>query len=231
MINENYRREIKSFAGRAGRLSGFQKLIIEQSLNHYGCLWPLDQLNQQGITTLFPLNQPMIMEIGFGTGDNLIELAKSQPYHNFLGIEVYSPGIANVLNAISQFQLSNLRVIKGDAKKVLEQGVGDSSLKAIFLFFPDPCPKKRHHKRRLVNSDFITLVISKLQIGGIFHMATDWQHYADSITKLLNISEQLENLIGQADYNYYLNNRIKTKFEQKGEAKGHQVFDLVFRKS
>ena len=220
-------RSVRSFVVRNGRITPAQQTALEQLMPRYGIDFSNHPLTPD---TAFERAAPLWVEIGFGSGDTLLSLAERFSEYNFLGIEVHAPGVGHLLNGIEEHQLSNLRVIRHDAVEVLEQMLPPNSIDRALVLFPDPWPKKRHHKRRLVNPDFIELLASRLKTGGVLHCATDWQEYADemlqqlqSCTCLLNQSSD-KGFCDQPDY------RQLTRFEKRGMRLGHDVFDLVFER-
>jgi len=178
---------------------------------------------------LFPHRQKLILEIGFGMGDATLEIAEQNPDVNFIGIEVHPPGVGRVLSQIEKKGLSNLRVIEHDAVEVLQHMFPDASINGIHIFFPDPWPKKRHHKRRLINSTLLTLMEAKLIDDGYVHIATDWQEYAAEIKALLSNSKNF--FVDSKSYTTGPMNRPPTKFENRGKALGHRISDIIFRKN
>ena len=172
----------------------------------------------------------MILEIGFGTGSSLAEMAKNHPQNDYLGIEVHRPGVGNLLLQIEKEGITNIRVMCEDAVEVLEKNIPDQSLDAVYLFFADPWHKKKHHKRRIVQPNFVRLVNCKLKTGGIFHMATDWENYAEHMLEVMNRTEGFENTATSGDYRQRPDYRPLTKFEQRGRRLGHGVWDLIFKK-
>jgi tRNA (guanine-N7-)-methyltransferase len=178
---------------------------------------------------LFGRAAPVVLEIGFGNGETLAALAVTNPQVNYFGIEVHRPGVGGLLRRLAAADITNVRVMVADAKVVLARRVPDASLAAVHLFFPDPWPKKRHHKRRLVQGDFVELVGRKLLPGGVFHLATDWGEYADHMMAVLSTSDTLENVAGAGRF-AERGERPLTKFERRGARLGHGVWDLVFRR-
>jgi tRNA (guanine-N7-)-methyltransferase len=178
---------------------------------------------------LFGRAAPVVLEIGFGNGETLAALAVTTPQVNYFGIEVHRPGVGGLLRRLAAADITNVRVMVADAKEILARLVPDASLTAVHLFFPDPWPKKRHHKRRLVQSDFVELVSRKLLPGGIFHLTTDWQDYAHHMMAVLSASGALENVAGAGHFGER-GERPPTKFERRGARLGHGVWDLVFRR-
>ena len=217
---------IRSFVRRQGRITQAQSDALEQ-------LWPLYGVEpeQYGkLPQMFPRPAPLILEIGFGNGDSLAQMALAAPEKNFLGIEVHRPGVGHLLIKIEEFGLSNIRICCTDAVEVMEQHIANGSLSGLQLFFPDPWHKKRHNKRRLVNEKFVALTAKKLMQGGIIHMATDWEDYARQMLAVLQASNQLENMAGDAGYSERPDYRPLTKFERRGQLRGHGVWDLLFKK-
>ncbi|TNF35613.1 MAG: tRNA (guanosine(46)-N7)-methyltransferase TrmB, partial [Gammaproteobacteria bacterium] len=197
-------------------------------------LWPVYGIEYQ--EQLLDLNQVFervadtILEIGFGNGDALFQMAQKNPQNNYLGIEVHRPGVGHLLQLIEQSGISNVRIICHDAVDVLKQQIPDHTLNRLQLFFPDPWHKKKHHKRRIVQFDFVRLVAQKMAHGGIFHLATDWQDYAEHMLQTLNASDTFINLSPQNTYVERPSERPVTKFEQRGQRLGHGVWDLLFKR-
>ena len=209
-------RPIRSFVLRQGRATPAQTRALEQLYPKYGLAF-----SRQKITS----EKPLVLEIGSGMGETTIEIAKSHPEVDFVAVEVHGPGVGSLLNRIEAEQLANLRVIRHDAVDVLEHMVADGCLAAIHLFFPDPWPKKRHHKRRLVQPAFATLAARKLAPGGILHAATDWPDYADWMAEVFSKEELLEPIQGGV----FL--KPVTKFEARGKRLGHPIRELFYRRA
>lgn len=171
-----------------------------------------------------------VLEIGFGMGHSLAEMARVHPERNYIGIEVHGPGVGALLMAVGEQGSSNVRVYQHDGVEVLEQCIADDSLSMVQLFFPDPWHKKRHHKRRIVQDGFAQLLRRKLMIGGVFHMATDWENYAEHMRDVMNSAEGYRNLSASGDYVPRPESRPVTKFEKRGERLGHGNWDLMFEK-
>jgi tRNA (guanine-N7-)-methyltransferase len=169
-----------------------------------------------------------ILEIGFGMGQALLAMAQQNPQQNFIGIEVHRPGVGNLLSELEAQQINNVRVFCADAVEVLRYCIPDHFLSGINIFFPDPWPKKRHHKRRLIQTDFVLLLQQKLKSQGFLHLATDWQHYAEHMMAVLNTVPGFINAAGEGNFMPRPENRPLTKFEQRGQQLGHEVWDLVF---
>lgn len=172
----------------------------------------------------------MVLEIGFGMGASLVEMAKAAPELNFIGIEVHRPGVGACLSAAEEAGLSNLRLFCHDAVEVLEQMLPDESIDTLQLFFPDPWHKSRHHKRRIVQPAFVQMLRPKLKQGGLFHMATDWQNYAEHMLEVMSQAEGFENTSEFGDYVPRPDQRPLTKFERRGHRLGHGVWDLIFKR-
>lgn len=220
-------RRIRSFVRREGRLTKGQQRALAELFPRYGITL------QQGIIdfdALFGRRGARILEIGFGNGASLAEMATEHPENDYLGIEVHRPGVGNLLLQIEKQSLNNIRVSNDDAIEVLEQQIPDESLDAVYLFFPDPWHKKKHHKRRIVQPDFVQLVRRKLKESGIFHMATDWEDYAEHMLEVMNTAEGFQNKAGSENYIARPEYRPLTKFEQRGHRLGHGVWDLIFIK-
>lgn len=181
-------------------------------------------------TEVFGREADTVLEIGFGMGASLVEMAANAPELNFIGVEVHKPGVGACLGEAGNAGISNLRVYHHDAVEVLENAIPDSSLARVQLFFPDPWHKKRHHKRRIVQPEFVELLRRKLKIGGVFHMATDWENYAEHMLEVMSAAPGYQN---QSDTQTYVprpDHRPLTKFENRGQRLGHGVWDLMFER-
>lgn len=220
-------RKIQSFVKREGRLTKGQAKAIEQC-------WPLMGLeHKDGLLDClqaFGRSAPIVMEIGFGMGKSLVEMAHNEPDKDFIGIEVHRPGVGMCLADAHEQHLANLKVYEHDAVAVLADCISDNSLSRVQLFFPDPWHKKRHHKRRIVQPDFVQNLRAKLAIGGVFHMATDWQNYAEHMLEVMTHSEGFRNISDSGDYVPRPEYRPITKFETRGHRLGHGVWDLMFER-
>ncbi|MGD8483482.1 MAG: tRNA (guanosine(46)-N7)-methyltransferase TrmB [Thioalkalispiraceae bacterium] len=220
-------RRIRSFVKREGRLTRGQQRALDE-------LFPVYGFNSgEGILDLdekFGRKAARILEIGFGNGASLAEMARTHPENDYLGIEVHRPGVGNLLLQIEKDSISNIRVMCDDAVEVLENNIADETLDAVYLFFADPWHKKKHHKRRIVQPAFAQLLRNKLKLNGIFHMATDWQDYAEHMMEVMSNAQGFENTAGTGNYIERPDYRPLTKFEQRGQRLGHGVWDLVFRK-
>ena len=220
-------RRIRSFVRREGRLTKGQQRALAELFPHYGVKLQQGELD---LDVLFGRRAFRILEIGFGNGASLAEMATEHPDNDYLGIEVHRPGVGNLLLQIEKRQLNNIRVSNDDAVEVIEQQIPDNSLDAVYLFFPDPWHKKKHHKRRIVQPGFVQLLRCKLKPGGIFHMATDWENYAEHMLEIMTKAEGFANLAGEGNYSPRPEYRPLTKFEQRGQRLGHAVWDLIFKK-
>lgn len=221
-----HRRGIKSFVARAGRMTTAQERAWHEFWPRYGID---DQGGRLDLRALFGREAPRTLEIGFGNGESLLALAAAHPEEDFLGIEVHRPGVGHLMLRAEAMRLTNLRVACRDAVEVLDQKLGDAALDAVLLYFPDPWPKKRHHKRRIVQPAFVALVARKLKSGGRFRLATDWQDYAEQMLEVAGACAALENEYG-AGYAPRPDSRPLTRFEKRGQRLGHGVWDLSFRK-
>jgi len=208
-------RPIRSYVLRQGRTTPAQKRALEELWPKYGIPFSDRKISSA---------RPLVLEIGSGMGETTLEIAKAHPGVDFIAVEVHGPGVGSLLNRIHLEELKNLRVIRHDALDVLEHMIADGALAAIHLFFPDPWPKKRHHKRRLVQPAFAALAARKLKDGGILHAATDWPEYADQMSEVLSG----EALLAPAAAPLF--ERPVTKFESRGRRLGHPVRDLMFRR-
>lgn len=215
---------IRSFVLRQGRLSNAQRRACETLLPRYGIPFSetLLDLNQ-----IFGRSAPKILEIGFGMGDSTAAIAKAHPENDYLGIEVHTPGVGSLLNQIEQLELTNLRIIQHDAVAVMQHMLPAGCLNGVHIFFPDPWPKARHHKRRLIQPALVARLCMHLKPGGYIHVATDWEDYAVQILQVLSQEPQLTNTA--TDYAPRPDYRPLTKFEQRGIKLGHDVWDLIFR--
>ncbi len=204
-----------------------QTLAYETMMPIYGFDYQKQLLD---FKALFGNDAPVSIEIGFGMGASLVEQAACYPKRNFIGIEVHRPGVGSLLVKMKDADISNIRVISHDAVEVLSDMVTDSSIELLQLFFPDPWHKRKHHKRRIVNPEFVQLLHSKIQTNGHFHMATDWQDYAKHMLKVMRAAEGWQNCSASDDYIPKPENRPSTKFQKRGEGLGHGMWDLMFNR-
>lgn len=222
---ENQRR-IRSFVLRQGRLTKGQERALETGWPQFGVDYTPTQLD---LNQLFGrVDSAKILEIGFGMGDATAKIAQTLPASDFLAVEVHTPGVGSLLKLIQENNLSNVRIIQHDAVEVLSEMLADQSLDGVHIFFPDPWHKKRHHKRRLIQAEFVKLLCAKLKVGAYIHVATDWQEYAEWVLEVLNGETTLKNTA--VDYAEKPSYRPLTKFENRGIKLGHGVWDLVFKR-
>ena len=221
-------RPIRSFVTRAGRITPAQERALET-------LWPRFGVEsgevELDLARLFARSAPRTLEIGFGNGENLAALAQAHPERDYLGIEVHRPGVGRLLLALEERALSNVRVICRDAVEVLERQIAIASLDEILILFPDPWPKKRHHKRRLLQPPFVALLTRALAASGVLRCATDWQPYALEMLEVLSGAAGLANLATDGGFVDRPTERPPTRFERRGERLGHGVWDLAFRRT
>ena len=223
-MTEVHLRKIQSFVKRSGRLSKAQAIGLNELWSDYGINITKNPLN---FDELFLNTNNITLEVGFGNGDSLLEMAIKQPNQNFLGIEVYEAGVGRLINEASKNNLNNLKIIKADALEVLNNNITDNSISHFQLFFPDPWHKKKHHKRRIVQTSFLDLLSKKLKNNGIVHIATDW-NYAEHIMETLELHKHFKNNAGDHIYSERPVNRPLTKFENRGHKLGHGVWDIIF---
>lgn len=223
-----YIRKVRSFVKREGRLTNGQAKALElywaeMGLNHVDGIISPD--------TLFGNNNDVVLEIGFGMGKSLVEMALNAPNTNFIGIEVHKPGVGACIALAKESGVDNLKVYEHDAIEILADSIPDESLAKVQLFFPDPWHKKKHHKRRIVQPEFVEAIRQKLKVGGIFHMATDWENYAECMLADMQSAPGYENLSNTNDYVPRPDSRPLTKFENRGQNLGHGVWDLQFQRT
>ncbi len=220
-------RAIKSFVMRAGRMTEGQQRGLDQGWPKFG-LQLEDGLRD--FDQVFGRTAPRTFEIGFGMGHSTLEMAAASPEQDFIGVEVHRPGVGALLNGLMTQNLSNMRVYSCDAMDVLRNCVADASLDRVLLFFPDPWHKAKHNKRRIVQPAFAELVRQKLKVGGVLHMATDWQPYAEYMLEVMNAAPGYHNQAEDGQYVPRPTERPTTKFERRGERLGHGVWDLKFQR-
>ena len=216
---------IRSFVLRQGRVSNAQRRAVDTLLSVHGIAYAPGALDFEQV---YGRRAPTILEIGFGMGETSAQIAQAHPENNYLDIEVHTPGVGSLLKLIAAAGLANLRLIQHDAVEVLEHMIAPAALAGAHIFFPDPWPKKRHHKRRLIQPGFVALLASRLAPGAYLHAATDWQEYAEQILAVFAAEPALANTApGYAPRPDY---RPQTKFESRGLKLGHGVWDVIFRK-
>jgi tRNA (guanine-N7-)-methyltransferase len=225
-VNERlYNRSIRSFVLRQGRVSNAQRRAFDELLPRYGVPFTA---RPQDLDAVFGRAAPKVLEIGSGMGETTAAIALAHPENDYLAVEVHTPGVGSLLKRVAELELANVRVVQHGAVEVLQDMIAPAALDGVHLFFPDPWPKKRHHKRRLVQPAFAVLLASRLRPGGYVHAATDWQDYAEQIRAVLSAEAALENTA--AGFAERPETRPVTKFEQRGLALGHRVWDVVFRR-
>lgn len=222
-----HRRTIKSFVLRQGRLTKGQETAME-------ALWPVFGVNVGDdlldLPALFGRTAPITLEIGFGNGESLWQMAHAAPQRDFLGIEVHAPGVGHLLKRIDETGLTNIRVMNTDAVEILQKRISRASLDRVQLFFPDPWHKKKHHKRRIVQTEFVDLIAKSLCQGGVLHMATDWENYAEHMAMVMQDRSDFRNMAEQPPYSPRPDERPLTKFENRGLRLGHGVWDLLYQR-
>jgi len=221
------RRRIRSFVRREGRLTSGQQKALDE-------LWPRFGLSVAGRldpVQVFGRQAPLTLEIGFGNGGSLAAMAAAEPQSDFMGIEVHRPGVGHLLIELDERALDNVRVYCHDAIEVLDRCLPDACLDRVLLFFPDPWPKRKHHKRRIVQPAFVERVARTLKTGGHFHMATDWEPYAQHMLAVMQTTADFVNCNTSGDYSDRPAYRPVTRFERRGRRLGHGVWDLVFRRN
>lgn len=217
-------RKIRSFVRREGRMTRAQ----HEALGRLGKIYLITGADLRDLDRVFRRRAPRVLEIGFGMGDALALMAMEHPHRDYLGIEVHRPGIGSLLLKLERDTIDNVRIICADAVEVLQRDLPDASLDAVHLFFPDPWPKKRHHKRRIVQAEFAELICRKLKAGGAFHMATDWKDYARHMLAVMEATPDCRNVSGAGAFLPRPAERPLTKFERRGQRLGHEVWDLVY---
>lgn len=217
---------IRSFVHRRGHITQAQKEALETLVPKWSLPYrdtPFD------FSRAFGRNAPLILEIGFGMGETTAQIAASRPHDNFLGVEVFNAGVGALAKRIETMELTNVRIIQHDAVEVVRDMIAPESLAGVHVYFPDPWPKKRHHKRRLIQAPFVSLLVSRIAPGGYLHCATDWQHYADQMLEVLGNEPLLENT-SEKGFAERPGWRPQTKFETRGLRLGHGVWDVLFRR-
>ena len=216
---------MRSFVLRGGRLTEGQKRALDEYWPRFG-IEESDSLLD--FTTLFGNEAPVIMEIGFGNGDATWQMAQACPGENFLGVEVHQPGVGHLLLKMEQHGIENIRIANNDAVEFLCERVPHQSLAGVRIYFPDPWPKKRHHKRRLIQPSLIKLLASRMYSRALLHLATDWEPYAEHMLEVMKSSREFENLSPSDDFCDQPGWRPRTKYESRGQGLGHRVRDLLF---
>lgn len=225
MTEPKKHRPIRSYVLRTGRMTPGQERAFEENWGRWGLEHAAGALD---FDTVFGRPGPRVLEIGFGMGASLVAMASADSGSNFIGIEVHKPGVGRLLHSMVDEGIDNIRVYCHDAVEVLRDCIADESLDTVQIFFPDPWHKKRHHKRRLIQPEFVAQLVRKLKPGGILHLATDWENYAEQMMEVLSAAEGISNTCAGGEYAPRPEHRPLTKFELRGERLGHGVWDLVF---
>jgi tRNA (guanine-N7-)-methyltransferase len=225
LSDSGHSRAIRSFVTRSGRITSAQERALEELWPRYGVELGTTALD---LDALFGRHARRVTEIGFGNGDNLLALAAARPADDFLGMEVHRPGVGRLLLQLEERALGNVRVVCCDAVEVLERYLDSACLDEILILFPDPWPKKRHHKRRLIQPPFVSLLAQRLRQSGALHLATDWEPYAVEMLATLSAEPRLRNVAAENGFAPRSAERSPTRFERRGERLGHQVWDLAF---
>ena len=222
-------KDIRSYVIRSGRITPPQEKALSEQWPFYG----LDLLKGPAALngTFHQPDAELILEVGFGMGDSLLEMASQHPQQNFIGIEVHPPGVGRLVNEASKQGVQKLSVFCADATDVLRDCIPDNSLTRLQLFFPDPWHKTRHHKRRILKPEFVDLIAARLKPQGVFHMATDWLPYAEVALEVLEAHSELENCADRNTFSVRPDYRPETKFEKRGQKLGHGIQDLLFKKT
>lgn len=220
-------RQIRSFVRREGRLTPGQQRALD---NHWPVFGIEDDTDLSDLNALFGREAPKVIEIGFGNGASLIEMAKNHPDLDYIGIEVHRPGVGQLLKGIDDEKLTNVRVACTDAVQLIKNRVTNQALARIQIYFPDPWHKKRHNKRRIIQPEFVNVLADKLEHGGHLHLATDWQDYAEQMLADVSSNARFQNTSPDNTYIARPDYRPLTKFEQRGHRLGHGVWDLVFKR-
>jgi tRNA (guanine-N7-)-methyltransferase len=224
-MTEARNRPIRSFVVRAGRMTAGQSRALEELWPRYGVDFTAAPLD---LGALFGREAPRSLEIGFGNGEHLASLARAHPERDYLGIEVHRPGVGHLFMLAAANGSTNLRASQHDAVEVLREQIGAGALDEVLVLFPDPWHKKRHHKRRLIQPAFVELVASRMKVGGVFRLATDWEAYAQQMLEVLGASASFSNLSPTGDWMPRPEERAPTRFERRGARLGHGVWDLAF---
>ncbi|MEP4486325.1 MAG: tRNA (guanosine(46)-N7)-methyltransferase TrmB [Halioglobus sp.] len=228
MSDDLKHRRIRSYVLRAGRMTEGQQRAFDDNWPRVGLDPAAGLLDYEAA---FGSTGSRTLEIGFGMGQSLVEMAAAAPATQFIGVEVHRPGVGKLLHYMEEEGVDNIRVYCHDAVEILKDCIAPDSLDTVQIFFPDPWHKKRHNKRRLIQPEFVALVVSRLRPGGLLHIATDWENYAEQIMEVLSAEHSLENTQGANQFSPRPKTRPLTKFERRGERLGHGVWDVLFRRT
>ena len=220
-------RHVRSFVRRIGRITPAQQRAFDAHWADYGIDYSGAVLD---FTALFERDAPLVLEIGFGNGEQLLHASMTEPNSNFIGIEVHTPGVGRLMNGLAAEGVRNTRLYADDAVDVLRDEIAPDSLAEVRIYFPDPWPKARHNKRRLIQPELVALIASRLQRGGMLHLATDWEAYAEHMREVLEASTGFTNVESPGAAVERPAWRIQTHFEQRGRKLGHGVWDFIYRR-
>lgn len=219
---------LRSFVLRQGRITPAQARAFDAHWARYGLDYSADR---RDLDATFGRRAPRVLEIGFGNGEQLLHAAAHEPDQDFIGIEVHRPGVGRLMNGLAAAELDNVRLYNHDAVEVLEHEIAPASLAQVRIYFPDPWPKKRHHKRRLIQPAFVEFLAGRVAPGGLLHLATDWADYAEQMLATVDASPSWSNRAGPGHYSPCPDWRIETHFERRGTRLGHGVWDLVYERT
>ncbi len=220
-----YIRTVRSFVLRQGRSTPSQKRAFDQHWSQFGLTY---SATKKEFSEIFRNMADVVIEIGFGNGEQLLFAAEQEPLRDFIGIEVHAPGVGRALNTLAEKALKNVRIYQHDAVEVLRNEIADASLAEVRIYFPDPWHKKRHHKRRIIQAEFVKLLCSKLKPGGVLHIASDWQEYVEHMWDVCDNEPLLHNTAGPRGAVHRPSWRRQTHFETRGQKLGHSVWDLLY---
>ncbi|MCB1735806.1 MAG: tRNA (guanosine(46)-N7)-methyltransferase TrmB [Gammaproteobacteria bacterium] len=229
-MSDHPHREIRSFVKREGRLTPGQQRALDELFPQFGIAIDTATPRPLDLPAQFGRDAPVTLEIGFGNGEAMATMAAAAPELNFIGIEVHRPGVGHLLLKVEEIGLTNVRAINHDAVEVVRDFIPEQALDRVLVWFADPWPKKKHHKRRIIQLAFVELLRSRLKPGCILHLATDWQNYAEHQLEVMDAAPGWENAAGPGNYSAKPDYRPETKFERRGLKLGHGVWDLVYRR-